>query len=137
VVAARATPLAPYEWRYRPVLVFTPSVEDGRMKDQAKRLRAAASALKERDMVVVTIAGSQTVMAEQAAPPSADAAALRRAFNVERDAFTVVLVGKDGTEKYRAGGVVDPADLMVTVDGMPMRRDEARTKTGASRPAAR
>ena len=73
-------------------------------------------------MVVVTVPNSGPVLAEQAAPPASDAAALRRAFNVKAGDFKVVLVGKDGAEKHRTGGIVDPSHLLGLVDGVPLQQ---------------
>jgi Domain of unknown function (DUF4174) len=128
VVTARAAPLAPYEWRYRPILVFAPSSDDVRLKEQAKRLRSAVAALKERDMIVLTVAGAGPILAEQAAPPQSDASSLRRAFGIETQDFTVVLVGKDGGEKFRSQAVVDPRDLVDLVNEIAPRREEVKRK---------
>jgi hypothetical protein len=49
---------------------------------------------------------------------------LRARFQPE--GFTVILVGLDGGEKFRAGSVVDPDRLDELIDRMPMRRREMR-----------
>ncbi|MEM1164222.1 MAG: DUF4174 domain-containing protein, partial [Pseudomonadota bacterium] len=38
--------------------------------------------------------------------------------------FTVILVGKDGGEKFRRNGLVDPDELNALIDTMPMRLQE-------------
>ena len=54
---------------------------------------------------------------------------LRSHYRVGAGQFTVILVGKDGGEKYRAERVVDPDELFALIDMMPMRRREMRGKT--------
>jgi hypothetical protein len=62
--------------------------------------------------------------------PTDDAAAIRRRFDVPAGATTVVLVGKDGGEKFRADGPVPPQRLFTLIDAMPMRQDEMRAQRG-------
>ncbi|MBW4517481.1 MAG: DUF4174 domain-containing protein [Timaviella obliquedivisa GSE-PSE-MK23-08B] len=42
--------------------------------------------------------------------------------------FTVILVGKDGTEKQRSQTPIDPATIFRTIDAMPMRQQEMRDR---------
>ena len=101
--------LAQYRWEVRPILVFS-AEGDPRLDDQIARLEAAEDALLERDTVVI-------VDTEERSP-------LRARF--EPGPFTVVLVGKDGTEKMRADRVVEPGEIAALIDTMPMRRREMR-----------
>jgi hypothetical protein len=55
-----------------------------------------------------------------------DAAKLRDEFDVEPDSFAVLLVGKDGTEKFRAGEPVPAEEIFRRIDAMPMRKREMR-----------
>jgi hypothetical protein len=60
--------------------------------------------------------------------PLTEAAALRLYdhFGVPADAFRVVLVGKDGTEKRRDAEPVTARSIFDTIDAMPMRQREMR-----------
>jgi len=49
---------------------------------------------------------------------------------VAPDAFRVVLVGKDGTEKRRDAEPVAARSLFDTIDAMPMRQREMREQDG-------
>ena len=108
--------LADLRWERRPILVFA-EPGDPRLAEQLARFEAERAALEERDTLVIvdSLAGS----------------ALRRRFAPE--GFTVILVGKDGGEKFRKGGPVDPATLTALIDTMPMRRREMRTDGGEDR----
>jgi predicted outer membrane lipoprotein len=54
--------------------------------------------------------------------------ALYRSYNVKRGEFTVILIGKDGIEKYRTNKVLQPAALFAIIDAMPMRQTEMKKK---------
>ena len=45
-------------------------------------------------------------------------------FNVNKTKFTVLLVGKDGTEKYRTNSILQMNKLFSIIDAMPMRKAE-------------
>lgn len=107
--ATPETTLDRLSWAYRPILVFA-APGDPRLTEQLARFEAARVELDERDNLVIvdTLAAS----------------ALRRRFRP--DGFTVVLVGRDGGEKFRNGGLVRPEELEELIDTMPMRLREMR-----------
>ena len=118
---------------YRPLLIFAPSASDKTLQQQLAELRSHAAELRERDVIVVVIANGGSVDRSQGSMPMAtltgnEAAAARKQFAVDDKAFTVVLVGKDGGEKYRQSEVLTVASLNKRIDGMPMRQDEMRQK---------
>lgn len=45
-------------------------------------------------------------------------------YNVSKSKFTVLLVGKDGTEKYRTNSILQMNNLFSIIDAMPMRKAE-------------
>ncbi len=55
-------------------------------------------------------------------------AAARRRFHVRPNDFTVILIGKDGGEKLRSHQPVSLDILRSTIDAMPMRQEEMRSK---------
>jgi hypothetical protein len=99
--------LAALRWEARPILVFA-AEDDPRLDRQIARLKANADDLKDRRNVVIVDTGSGGALRERFRPA----------------AFTVVLVGLDGTEKFRAETVIDPDRLDALIDRMPMRRRE-------------
>jgi len=109
---ADAQGLARYRWEVRPILVFS-AEGDPRLDDQLARFEAAEAELLERDNIVI-------VDTEEGSP-------LRARF--EPAAFTVILVGKDGTEKMRKNRVVGVHEITGLIDTMPMRRREMREAT--------
>ena len=98
-------------WNARPVLVFA-EAGDARLDRQLALFAENAGDLAARRNVVVVDRGGP------------EGAALRARFAPE--GFTVILVGLDGGEKFRADRVVDPDALDALIDRMPMRRRELR-----------
>ncbi|MEL6265205.1 MAG: DUF4174 domain-containing protein [Pseudomonadota bacterium] len=102
--------LIAYRWAARPIVVFADDPADPRLATQLDRFERDEARLAERDSVVIVDAnpGFATPLRRRFAPSG----------------FTVVLVGKDGGEKYRRAGVVAVDALTTRIDAMPMRRRE-------------
>jgi len=126
---AGAATLDAYLWQNRLMIIFTPALDDRRLIHQRNLNVHAIEGLKERHMVVFAVIGDRRIGPELGRAPASSAAAaevLRQRFGVAPGHFAIVLVGKDGTEKYRADDLVDPSVIFDIVDGMPMRRREMR-----------
>ena len=116
--------LSPYQWQNRLLLVFAPSPENGAYEEQRRLLENEDAALKDRDLLVFHLFGDAGGLEH----PSSIAATLRERYAVLEGAFEVVLIGKDGGEKERYSGPVEPDVLYKVIDAMPMRRQEMREK---------
>jgi hypothetical protein len=125
---AHTMPLEPYLWNRRLLIIFAPSLDDPGLLGQRERNAHAIEGLQARDMVVFAVIGDDHVNAELNDAPAGGAAEIRRRFEVHEDGFAVVLVGKDGTEKFRSAEPIEPEIIFDIVDGMPMRRREMRER---------
>ncbi len=114
--------------KHRILLVFAPDSQNEFLQEQNKMLRQAHPGLTERDMLVVQVIENNVELNPPLKKTVPSAEALRQEFKVASDQFTVVLVGKDGGEKYRAKHAQAPAVLFQIVDSMPMRQNEAHQK---------
>jgi len=112
-----------FQWRFRPVMVFAPSDEDGRLSRQRQTFAASGEGLRERDIVLIEVVGNQVATAFG---PECDQAAdaLRAHFRADAARFSVLLVGKDGGVKLRSDEPVTADELFGLIDAMPMRRRE-------------
>ncbi len=117
----------------RPVLIFGGDHEP-KVRQQYLELAHRKQDLQQRDIAVVFVTRTRTPdgpdnppLGTVAALP-AETAALRRQFHVSPGAFTVILVGKDGGEKFRSTSVVSFQALATLVDAMPMRQQEMHTR---------
>lgn len=50
-------------------------------------------------------------------------------FNINPKEFTVILIGKDGSEKYRSRSPIELNKLFSIIDSMPMRKEEMKRKS--------
>ncbi len=116
--------------KHRILLVFAPNSQNEFLQEQNKMLRQAHPGLTERDMLVVQVIENNVELNPPLKETVPTANALRREYKVNADQFTVILVGKDGGEKYRAGHAQAPAVLFQIIDAMPMRQNEAQEKRG-------
>lgn len=127
-VPVAAQPLEQFLWENRPLVIFAPNDTDTRLLNQRAMLVAHIEGLRDRDMVVIAVIGSEKAMPELGPRPQASANAFRERFDVSADDFTVILVGKDGTEKARSTAPVLPEAVFQIIDRMPMRQREMRER---------
>ena len=95
----------------RRLLVFAPPVSE-RLSEQRRLLRGHEPGFEERDLLT-------TIFPEDDASTEA-----RARYGVEPGSFAVVLVGRDGTQKFRSGAPVTAPELFEKIDAMPLRRRE-------------
>lgn len=118
-------PLARFKWQNRFLLVFAPSAGYAPGLAQIKELQPATAGFVERDLLLIRVYGNKV-----AGPTNKDllAADLRQAFGIAPGAFTIILIGKDGGEKYRNTQVTKSATIFRIIDAMPMRQQEMQQK---------
>ena len=120
--------------QHRPVVVFGPGPDDGRVTRQRHAWVGALpeAGVKDRDIVVIEVLGEGSTQAngQEISPTEADE--VRRAFAIKPDAFAVILVGRDGGEKERWTEPVSAQEIFGKVDAMPMRQQEVQAKGGGS-----
>lgn len=114
---------------HRFVLLFSPDGQNQALLEQNKMLRQAHAGVTDRDMVVVQVVENNVEVMPSVPEKLPEATALREAYHIQPDKFTIVLVGKDGGEKYRAQHAQAPAVLFNIIDAMPMRQSETHNKS--------
>lgn len=85
---------------------------DERVERQMAEIASDTDGARDRDLAFVEV----DVMPQ--------AGELYERWGVGREEFAVVLIGKDGTEKHRAGEPLPIAEVWSRIDAMPMRRRE-------------
>jgi len=114
---------------YRPLLVFSPSATDARLRRQAALLDAAADDMMDRFVLFTpVVADEQRVNPPADAPwtklPEREAAAVRQRYEVPADAFTVLLLDEDGAVFLRSGSPIAADRLNALIDRTARRRAE-------------
>ncbi|MFB6099577.1 MAG: DUF4174 domain-containing protein [Salinibacter sp.] len=143
-VVAMATPpadsvdfrLEEHQWSHRLLFVFAATDTSEAFTRQADAFEGHDAGFQDRDLLLLTVVGAEqgTVRSRpdtEPRPLTEEAARrLRDRFGVPPEAFRVVLVGKDGTEKRRDAEPVSPRSVFDTIDAMPMRQREMRKSGG-------
>ena len=127
---AVAAELSDYRWERRPLLVFAPTDSDPSLVATLSRIEASRCDFADRDMVigVVVSEGNSTLDGHVI---NIDASQrLTNQYAIGENAFSVVLIGKDGGEKLRVNEVPDLQDIYAVIDGMPMRSREMSVNPG-------
>ena len=125
-----------HRWEHRLLFVFAPSAGAESLRAQKEEFDGHGAGFQDRDLRLLTIMGEEAgrLQEEPGAPhqPLTDAAVrrLHKHFGVPHDAFRVVLVGKDGTEKRRDAEPVTVRSVFDAIDAMPMRQREMRDSSG-------
>ncbi|MGR3622882.1 DUF4174 domain-containing protein [Pseudophaeobacter sp.] len=114
VQAGETVDIADFLWHKRPIVVFADSPEDPRFKEQIARLNADASALLDRDVVVLTDTN-----------PGARSALRRK---LRPRGFMLVLVGKDGGVKLRKPHPWTVRELSRSIDKFQDRLQEVEDR---------
>ena len=121
-----------HQWEHRLLFVFAPADTAEALVAQERQFEGHDAGFRDRDLLILTITDGDagTLRAGPGeAPQPLTAAAIKRLydqFDVPPDAFRVILVGKDGTEKRRNAQPVTARSVFDTIDAMPMRQREMR-----------
>lgn len=118
VIAAAPSPSLPridqLRWEKRVLLVTAPDAAG--LAGQRRAFERIGAGGDDRDLVLVEVVGDRVSGA------SGTADALRRDYRLPTGRFEVVLIGKDGGVKRRSATPLAAADLIASIDAMPMRR---------------
>lgn len=120
--------LSDYQWQNRILLVFAPSTGSFQYRQQMQEWQADVAGTSDRDLKLVQILGTGESQVDGRSLSSASADRLRKQFGISHEEFALILVGKDGTEKQRSQTPIDLAILFRTIDAMPMRQQEMRSR---------
>ncbi len=120
--------LSTYQWKSRLLLVFAPSEDDAPYRDLRKELRDQEDKIIDRDLLVFHVFEDGESWFGDSLIDKQSAAQLRDRFSVTPGQFVVVLIGKDGGEKFREPNKVDMAEIFSLIDSMPMRQREMRER---------
>ena len=107
----------------RPLLVFHAAAEgNAQLATQLLTLKEHTAELVARDVVVMPVPHVDGF----SAIPAGEELQLRRKFHIPENQLTVILIGKDGGEKFRSHEPVTIEKLEALIDAMPMRQQEVR-----------
>lgn len=117
-----------YLWKNRVLLLFAPQSEHPAFRQQLSILTQDLAEVTDRDLVFYKIFLEGGSTPDHKTISKAESLAFYKKYVVEKEAFTIILIGKDGTEKLRSNKVVSSEILFGCIDQMPMRQREIRQK---------
>jgi len=120
--------LEKYQWKNRIVLVFSPSEKDKNYEMQQTTFLKDNLGIEEREIVIFSVFEGSAKNSDKQLLSKNDCLYLRDKFHIKKDEFCIVLIGKDGGEKYRKSTILPSAELFAVIDAMPMRRAEMNVK---------
>jgi hypothetical protein len=99
---------------YRQLLIFSGKANGQLNQHQLGLSNKAAAGVKERAIKISII--------EKESP-------LFEKYKVDTTQYTVILIGKDGSEKYRTNKIIEIDQLFSIIDAMPMRKSKMRKRS--------
>ena len=114
---------------YRPLLVFSPRVNDPRLKEQVSILDEAADDMMDRFVMLTPVfpdsAGYQTPLDTPYVVLSGkQMKMIRERFHIPESSFQVLLLGEDGSVKLSSPKPISVTRLNTLIDAMPSRKIE-------------
>ena len=97
----------------RQILIFGNDEHLSLVQQQISLFNKEVEGIKERD-IKITIVSKDDL--------------LNKKYHIKTRLFTVILLGKDGTEKFRTDKLLLPKKLFAIIDAMPMRQAEMKNK---------
>jgi hypothetical protein len=122
---AVAAELSDYRWERRPLLLFAPTDSDPRLLETLGRIEASRCDFAGRDMVIGLLVTEGSSTLDGHVISADESRQLANQYAIGDNAFSVLLIGKDGGEKLRVNDVPDLQAIYAVIDGMPMRSREA------------
>ncbi|MDX1585632.1 MAG: DUF4174 domain-containing protein [Balneolaceae bacterium] len=120
--------LSEYRWENRLLLVFAPTQEHPLYKQQLDELNKEKAGMLERDLKVFHLFSEDASFGDGYQINSETVKNLYRRYNADPNNYTIVLLGKDGTEKTRKSSLLTTEKLFTLIDSMPMRQREVRNQ---------
>ena len=93
----------------REILIFGNEEHSSLVQQQLALFDKEVVGMKDRDIIITVIAKENL---------------LNKKYHIKEGSFTVILLGKDGTEKFRTDEILLPQKLFAIIDAMPMRQAE-------------
>jgi hypothetical protein len=114
---------------YRPLLVFSPTANDPRLKRQSRLLDEAADDMMDRFVMFTPVLPDAKGFSAPLDTPyvvlgAHEMQSIRTRFKFPSNTFVVLLLGEDGGESLRSTRPVDPTRLNSLIDTMPSRKME-------------
>lgn len=120
-------PISSHKWKDRVLIILTDEERVDRLHRQVNILQTDQEGLKDRKLVIYSVKGDayrKGINSDQ----WVNGSNFFEAFKDSELNFKVILIGLDGGIKINQSEVLSLDELFNTIDAMPMRRSELRTR---------
>ncbi|MGD9412785.1 MAG: DUF4174 domain-containing protein [Desulfobacterales bacterium] len=121
--------LAQFQWKNRLLFIFAQDVSHPLFKGLQSQIAAQKAEVEERDLIVFEVPAQGPARMNTNPLDQQEADSIRNHFAVPSNAFSLILVGKDGGIKLKRSDQVDLSEVFGLIDSMPMRQREMRQKS--------
>ena len=125
LVNGQSDMLEQYQWKNRLILLFG-SLPESSVEKQINELEKDPEGITDRDLLIFYINKEEVRFILKSSNPSLSASQLRKRYNIDKNEFRYILIGKDGGVKLNKREYVPNRDLFSVIDAMPMRQQEMR-----------
>jgi hypothetical protein len=126
--ASDSIDLSAYQWKNRLLFLFATSEEDPSYLSLKKEIDHQAMEVLDRDLLITHVFEKGEGRLGKVRLNHGQALLLRKHLSVPLGQFVVILIGKDGGEKFRQDRNVELREIFKIIDVMPMRRQEMKKK---------
>ncbi|MGM0558156.1 MAG: DUF4174 domain-containing protein [Myxococcota bacterium] len=113
-------------WEDRAILLFAQNPDNPKYREMAAELAESREGVEDRDLVIYHLFWERPGLVGDKGVPVEVARKLQRRHAVLEDAFTFILIGKDGSQKMRGEEAVPLKMIFEEIDSMPMRKQEMK-----------
>ena len=121
--------LTQFQWKNRLLFIFAQDDSDLLFKDLKSQIVAQKAEIDDRDLIVFELPAQGPARMNTSPLDQKKADSIRNQFGVPSNAFSLILVGKDGGIKLKRSDQVDLSEVFGLIDSMPMRQREMRQKS--------
>lgn len=122
-----AQAISSHKWKDRVLIILTDEKSVDRLHRQVNILQTDQEGLKDRKLVIYSVKGYACRKGINS-DKWVDGSNSFEAFKDSEKNFKVILIGLDGGIKIDQSDVLSLDELFSTIDAMPMRRSELRTR---------
>lgn len=108
----------------RVLLIFSPSDEKDIFQWQMQEINSFKAGIEDRDMEIITVVEEGESKLNEQVLNEEEEQVLRKKFNVKSREYVAILLGKDGTVKFKDDKPVAMEDIFAIIDAMPQRKKE-------------
>ncbi len=116
--------LTQFQWKNRLLFIFAPDSSHPLFKQLQSQIMDQKSEVEDRDLAVFSVLAQGPSQMNTTAIDRQEADSIRDRFGISPNAFSLILIGKDGGIKLKRSDPVDLTEIFELIDSMPMRRNE-------------